>query len=306
MIDLKEVIEKYPESLDNAGKLRAYLIDLYPEERAIANIIVAIFECGIAEEIKRGESDQLALAAYAARLEKNYGFSQELSRECLKSWMEVYTVTKLHRQSLPVVGGGKYSETIAMPTRTLTLFILIDTSDSMRGEKIALVNYAMKEISKIIKETSDAAPNANIEVAAATFGNGVNWISPKPQSPDEFINTWHDVRAGGLSSIGAALNELNQKMSRSEFLGQNYFGYLNPGVIILSNGNPTDSWQSALRTIKENYWFRDAIKVAFAVGDDANKQVLTDICGSTKKVVAIENYESIENFIKFVTHSFRS
>lgn len=90
MINLKEVIEKYPESLTSTVRFRAYINDLYPEERARANIIVTIFDCGIAEEIKRGANDQLTLTAYALRLENNYGYSQKLALECLHLWKDAY------------------------------------------------------------------------------------------------------------------------------------------------------------------------------------------------------------------------
>ena len=55
MIDLKSVVEKYPESLNSAEKLRAYLTDLYPSEKAKVGIVVSIFSCGIADEIKRSK-----------------------------------------------------------------------------------------------------------------------------------------------------------------------------------------------------------------------------------------------------------
>lgn len=186
-------------------------------------------------------------------------------------------------------------------TRTMTLFYLFDTSGSMSGTKIGQVNYAMRDIPKIIKDISDGAPNADISVAAATFNNDVTWITPQPQSPDEFINTWHDVQAGGLTSLGAALKSLNEKMSRSAFLNENEAGYLAPGVIILSDGEPTDSWQEHLEILKKNNWFKAATKVAFAVGEDADRQVLGQICGSQEAVISIDDPEKIRSYIKFVT-----
>ena len=53
MINLKEVITKYPECLVSSEKLKAYLTDLYPDEKAKVSIIVAISNSGIAEEIKK-------------------------------------------------------------------------------------------------------------------------------------------------------------------------------------------------------------------------------------------------------------
>ena len=184
--------------------------------------------------------------------------------------------------------------------RTMALFYLFDKSGSMFGTKIGQVNNAMKDIPKIIKEVADGAPNANI-VAAAAFSSDVEWITSKPQTPEEFINSWKDMKAEGLTSLGAALKSLNEKMSRKEFLGDNPMGYLAPGVIILSDGEPTDDWETPLKELRKNNWFKNAIKVAFAVGDDANKDVLAEICGTKEAVVSIDDPEKIRQYIKFVT-----
>lgn len=184
--------------------------------------------------------------------------------------------------------------------RTMALFYLFDKSGSMFGTKIGQVNNAMKDIPKIIKEVADGAPNANIVVAAA-FSSDVEWITSKPQTPEEFINSWKDMKAEGLTSLGAMLKSLNEKMSRKEFLGDNPMGYLAPGVIILSDGEPTDDWETPLKELRKNNWFKNAIKVAFAVGDDANKDVLAEICGTKEAVVSIDDPEKIRQYIKFVT-----
>ena len=198
--------------------------------------------------------------------------------------------------------GGRYGENIEeIAARTMALFYLFDKSGSMSGTKIGQVNYAMKDIPKIIMEISDDAPNANIVVAAASFSTGVEWITPQPQTPEEFINTWRDMQAEGLTSLGAALTSLNEKMSRKAFLGDNPMGYLAPGIIILSDGEPTDEWEKPLADLKQNNWFKNAIKIAFAVGDDANKQVLGEICGSPEAVISIDDPEKIRGYIKFVT-----
>jgi len=199
---------------------------------------------------------------------------------------------------------GRYGENIEeVAARTMALFYLFDTSGSMSGTKIGQVNYAMKDIPKIIADVADGAANANIVVAAATFDSSVNWITPKPQTPEEFINSWHDLQAGGLTSLGGALKELNEKMSRKAFLGDNPMGYLAPGIIILTDGEPTDEWQKPLEELKKNNWFKNAIKIAFAVGDDANKQVLAEVCGTPEAVVSIDDPEKIRQYIKFVTAS---
>ena len=85
MINLKEVITKHPESMESASKLRAYLIDMYPQEECNITIITTIFECGITEEIKnaKGEIDDITINSYCNRLESDYGYSRKFSLECL-------------------------------------------------------------------------------------------------------------------------------------------------------------------------------------------------------------------------------
>ena len=97
---------------------------------------------------------------------------------------------------------NRYGDNLeGVATRTMTLFYLFDKSGSMTGTKIAQVNNAMRDIPQIIKDVADGAPNAKIEVVAASFSNDVEWITPTPQTPEEFINTWQPINAGGLSSV---------------------------------------------------------------------------------------------------------
>ncbi len=93
MIDLKELITKYPECLDSSEKLRSYLKDLYPNQKARINIIVAIFSCGIAETIQNKKTlSELEINNFCNKLENDYGYAEKLSRECIKLWVESYGV----------------------------------------------------------------------------------------------------------------------------------------------------------------------------------------------------------------------
>ena len=78
-------------------------------------------------------------------------------------------------------------------------------------------------------------------------------------------------------------------------------GYLAPGIIILSDGEPTDDWEKPLVELQKNNWFKVRLKLHFAVGDDANKQVLAQICGSQEAIITIDDPEKIRSYIKFVT-----
>ena len=107
MIDLKEIITKYPECLESAAKLKSFLADLYPEEKARCSILATIFDVGIAEQIKNGKVDKLSVDSYCNSLEDSYGYSPRLIRECVEIWsiaykpaLEILNNNGLHQSSI--------------------------------------------------------------------------------------------------------------------------------------------------------------------------------------------------------------
>lgn len=188
-------------------------------------------------------------------------------------------------------------DVVSVPRRTMTLFFVIDTSGSMEGNKIGAVNDAVVNVLPMLDEISQTNPDAEIKVAALEFSSGTKWLYTEPKLASEFV--WQDVRAGGLTSLGGACIELNNKLSRSGYM-QAASGSFAPAIILLSDGGPTDDFQSGLAKLKTNNWFKAAIKVAIAIGDDADKDVLKDFTGSSEAVFTVHNIEALKQIIRVV------
>lgn len=188
-------------------------------------------------------------------------------------------------------------DVVSVPRRTMTLFFVIDTSGSMEGNKIGAVNDAVINVLPMLDEISQTNPDAEIKVAALEFSSGTKWLYNEPKLASEFV--WQDVRAGGLTSLGAACAELSSKLSRSGYM-QAASGSFAPAIILLSDGGPTDDFQSGLAKLKANNWFKAAIKVAIAIGDDADKDVLKDFTGSSEAVFTVHNIEALKQIIRVV------
>lgn len=188
-------------------------------------------------------------------------------------------------------------DVVSVPRRTMTLFFVIDTSGSMAGNKIGAVNDAVVNVLPMLDEISQTNPDAEIKVAALDFSTTTNWLYNEPKLASEFV--WQDVRADGLTSLGAACIELNNKLSRSGYM-QAASGSFAPAIILLSDGGPTDDFQSGLAKLKENNWFKAAIKVAIAIGDDADKDVLKDFTGTSEAVFTVHNIEALKQIIRVV------
>ena len=85
--------------------------------------------------------------------------------------------------------------------------------------------------------------------------------------------------------MGAALDELDQKLSRRSFLVSTT-GRCKPIIIFMTDGQPTDDWEKALKNISENNkWYQNSIKIGFAVGDQANTSILSQIVGNSEAVI---------------------
>lgn len=188
-------------------------------------------------------------------------------------------------------------DAVSVPRRTMTLFFLIDTSGSMSGNKIGAVNDAIVNVLPMLEDISSTNPDAEIKVAALEFSNGTKWLYNEPKSVEDF--KWIDVQAGGLTSLGEACLELNSKLSRSGYM-KSASGSYAPAIILLSDGGPTDNFDGGLQTIQGNNWFKNAIRIAIAIGDDADLDVLARFTGNSEAVIKVQNIDALKQIIRIV------
>lgn len=87
-IDLKHIIEQHPEVLTDHTKLKAYILDLYPNcKRGMVNILVAIQQCGIVAEMQASKNPAaLDMSRWKKVLDDNYAFDAATAETCLQMW----------------------------------------------------------------------------------------------------------------------------------------------------------------------------------------------------------------------------
>lgn len=193
---------------------------------------------------------------------------------------------------------GLYDEVVEVPRRTMVLFFVVDTSGSMNGSKIGTVNSAIEEIVPELKEISESNADAQIKVATLTFSTGAHWIDSAPVAAENF--RWNYLDASGVTDLGEACQQLNEKLSRNAFMSD-ATGSFAPAIFLMSDGEPTDNYKHGLDKLKQNNWFKKAIKVAIAIGDDPNKNVLADFTGNIEAVITVHTPEALKKWIQFVS-----
>lgn len=191
------------------------------------------------------------------------------------------------------------NETKEVVRKVLPIIYVLDTSGSMSGDRIAAVNEAMSETMDVLRDVSAHNPDAEIKVGVVQFSTNASWVTNNGLVfMDDFF--WNDLSAGGTTEVHTALDELNNKLSRSEFLVSD-IGFCIPVVIFMSDGEPTDPgiWESKLEWVKNNNkWFKYATKIAIAIGDDADKNCLAQLVGSPEAVISVDDLETLKTLIK--------
>ena len=194
---------------------------------------------------------------------------------------------------------SRFDEIEEIPRKVLTLYYLIDTSGSMYGEKIASLNVAIRETLPMIAEISANNSDAKIKIAALDFATVNQWMNPIPVESEDF--QWTDLEADGLTNLGEAYLELNNKLSQSKGFMQEATGSFAPAIILMSDGGPTDDADRGLEKLKNNNWYKAAIKVAIAIGDDADTDVLAKFTGNSEAVLRVHNIDQLKTIIRLVS-----
>ena len=85
---MRQLIEQYPEVLTDGTKLKAYILDLYPQcKRGMVNILVAIQQCGIVSEMQASKNPSaLDMSRWKKVLDDDYGFAGATTETCLQLW----------------------------------------------------------------------------------------------------------------------------------------------------------------------------------------------------------------------------
>ena len=195
----------------------------------------------------------------------------------------------------------EYVKLVPASRRTLNLFLMVDISASMSGEKIAAVNDAMRNVMPIVSEIGESNPDAEIKVSVLTFNHVVTWLTKEPVCASQF--QWQDQKADGCTAMGGACEELNGKLSHKHGFLKSASGSYAPVIIMLSDGQPTDEFTPAMNRLKENAWFKHSTRLAIAIGNDADIEVLKEFTGNAELVFRVHNIDALKTAIKVLVIS---
>lgn len=181
--------------------------------------------------------------------------------------------------------------------RPLPVIIAIDRSGSM-GEngKIDALNIALKDFIDSIKE--EDSNKAEIHLSVYSFG-GDFATCDIALTPISQVNTL-SYQAQGRTPMGGAFKMLKKLIEDKNLIPSRSY---KPTLVLLTDGMPTDEWQSPLEELINEGRSSKAFRVAMAIGDDADKNMLSKFVSTSEYLITGENARDIRKFFRFVTMS---
>ena len=188
---------------------------------------------------------------------------------------------------------------VEMTRRMCPVIFLVDSSGSMDGAPMGAVNSAIEGVLPELCAMNEENADAEINVSIMSFSGGTDWVTgEKLVSPQKVA--WNGLDAMGPTEMGAAFRELNKKLSVETGFMRRASGSVAPVLFLLSDGAPTDEYKSALAKLKENNWYKIAVRVAVGYGE-ADDNILAEFTGNRETVLHTNSPEDLKKMIRFVS-----
>ena len=192
--------------------------------------------------------------------------------------------------------------------RALPVFILLDVSGSMQGEKIETVNVALKEMINSFKKIEN--PKGIIELCLITFGGSqVNVIKELSQLKDSDVYT---LTANGNTPMGMVFEKVAEMIEDKNVVSSRAY---TPTIVLISDGNPTDynpagksieeimAWESLMK-IHSGIRCSKATKLAMGIGGHEDTNILKAFINNNEiPVISAKDNNTISKFFEWVTMS---
>lgn len=181
--------------------------------------------------------------------------------------------------------------------RPLHFIWILDCSSSMlESGKIQALNTAISEALPHMKEVAEQNPNAKLMVRALKFSSGATWHVSQPTPVEDF--TWQPLDANGLTEMGRALKEVAEVLKVPPMEQR----ALPPVLVLVTDGYPTDDFRAGLNTLMSLPWGVKAVRLAIAMGKDANLDVLRQFIGHREiEPLQANNPDKLVKFIRWAS-----
>jgi uncharacterized protein YegL len=185
-----------------------------------------------------------------------------------------------------------------MSMRRLPVYLLLDCSGSMFGEKIEAVRQGVKALVADLQTDPQALETAYLSVI--TFESYAKQVVPLTE-----LMSFKEPRleASGATSLGEALTLLENCIAREvKKTTESQKGDWKPMIFLMTDGIPTDNWEEAANRLKLS---KPGNIIACAAGADADTAVLKKITEIVLELNILQP-DAFKQFFRWVSSSIKA
>lgn len=196
---------------------------------------------------------------------------------------------------------------VAREPRPLPIFILADTSGSMRGEKINELNLALREMLNALNTADDI--RGKFQLCVISFGKETEVLQPLADIEGLAIP---ELTAAGKTPMGQAFELVKGLIEDRETVSSRAY---TPTIVLISDGIPTDCSEEMYR--RKNYFDWEPLKelhqgersskcqrLALGIGEDADIDMLKVFIDNPEiPLIKTKDASGITKFFRWVTMS---
>lgn len=179
--------------------------------------------------------------------------------------------------------------------RQLHVILALDCSGSMRGDRIASLNYALRTALPELRAVAADNPEVEVRARVLRFADTAEWLDDAAPVADLKLA---DLTAAGETNMGAALELMAASLTTEAMPGRQ----LPPVLVIASDGLPTDDVEAGLAALQGADLAQAAIRLGIAIGGDADTEVLERfIANPALRPLRANNASALVEHIKWAT-----
>ena len=190
------------------------------------------------------------------------------------------------------------------PAPRCPVILLLDTSYSMQGAPIQELNRGVQQF---IRETAyDEVASMSVELEIITFNSRADIVMPftpiynvdKNQKP---------LTVDGCTQMGEALDlAIKELDKRRKTYQNNGIQYFKPWVILMTDGKPTDAWQTPAARIKEMAENKNITYLGIEIGSEVDHEIMLQLMPNRNRMLAKLNQLEFKKFFRWLTKSLNT
>ena len=186
-----------------------------------------------------------------------------------------------------------------IPRKSITFFLVVETSHAMHSNKLETVNRALENYIALLQYYAAARTDAEVKVALLGFSGKAHWFTEKPVKVDQYV--WKPLTENTDNepiSFNNVFDELNNKLSKNAFM-ESVSGAYPPVIIFFSTSSCplSPALDDSLTRLSGNNWDKNALKVAFAIGKTAEKDILERWTGIPSLALSVKNSQALLEYV---------